>query len=77
MLSFLYRLATEHQQNYGYKPNLLFLNNDHFNLLCQELAEIDGLDELMQFLGMQLVLEEELTHPHVGYTLRSVTALRA
>jgi hypothetical protein len=29
---------------------------------------IQNLDELVQFLGMELVIDDELTHPSVAYT---------
>ena len=36
-----------------------------YDALREELAEIQDLDKLSQFLGMDLVFSEEATHPHV------------
>ncbi|GMR16432.1 MAG: hypothetical protein BMS9Abin31_0767 [Gammaproteobacteria bacterium] len=65
MLSFLYRLAHDFELSHGYQANLLYISQRHFDVLRQELAEIDDLDKLSQFLGMDLVFSEEAIHPHV------------
>jgi len=65
MLSFLYRLAHDFELSHGYQANLLYINPRHYAALRAELAEIDDLDKLTQFLGMELVFSEEATHPHV------------
>lgn len=65
MLSFLYRLAHDFELNHGYRANLLYISQRHYDVLRQELAEIDNLDKLSQFLGMDLVFSEEAIHPHV------------
>ena len=65
MLSFLYHLAHDFQISHGYRANLLYINQAHFDTLRSQLAEIDDLGKLTQFLGMEIVLSEEATHPHV------------
>ena len=65
MLSFLYHLAHDFELSHGYRANLLYISQRHYNVLRQQLEEIDDLDKLSQFLGMDLVFSEEATHPHV------------
>ena len=65
MLSFLYHLAHDFEINHGYRANLLYICPQHFVALRQQLAEINDLDRLKQFLGMDIVISEEATHPHV------------
>ena len=65
MLSFLFHLAHDFELSHGYQPNLLYINQAHFDVLRQQLAEIQDLDKLSQFLGMDIVFSEEATHPHV------------
>ena len=65
MLSFLYNLAHHFEISHGYRANLLYINPLHYSALRAELSEIDELDKLTQFLGMDLVISDEATHPHV------------
>jgi len=65
MLSFLYNLAHDFELSHGYHSNLLYINQRHFDALRTELAEISDLAKLTQFLGMDIVISEEATHPHV------------
>ena len=68
MLSFIYRIAHEFEHKHGYHPNLLYLNKTHYAHLCAELAEIKGLDNISQLLGMEIVLDTETLHPHVYWS---------
>ncbi|MDH5396498.1 MAG: hypothetical protein OEW97_09485 [Gammaproteobacteria bacterium] len=65
MLSFLFHLAHDFELSHGYQANLLYIRQQHFEVLTQQLADIEGLDKLSQFLGMEIVFSEEATHPHV------------
>ena len=68
MLSFLYRLATEFEREHGYRPNLLYISPQHFQSLRHDLASIQGLGELVRFLGMEIVIEPDAGHPQVSYS---------
>ena len=68
MLSFIYRLANEFEQEQGFRPNVLSMNREHFGRLQNELAEIPDLELISQLLGMEIVLDDELVHPHVYWT---------
>ncbi|MDY6981232.1 MAG: hypothetical protein SV201_15275 [Pseudomonadota bacterium] len=68
MLSFIYRLANDFEQEQGFRPNVLYMNNQHFDHLKDDLAEIPNLDIINQLLGMEIVLDDELVHPHVYWT---------
>lgn len=68
MLSFLYRMANTFEREHGFRPNVLYLNNQHFLQLKSQLNNIKDLDALNQLLGMELVLDAELTQPHVAWS---------
>lgn len=68
MLSFIYRLANEFEQLHGYRPNVLYMNREHFGHLKGELSEIPDLGAISQLLGMEIVLDNELGHPHVYWS---------
>ena len=65
MLSFLYHLAHDFELSHGYHANLLYISQVHFDALRQELAGIHDLAKLTRFLGMDVVISDEATHPHV------------
>ena len=64
MLSFLYHLAHDFELSHGYHANLLYINQAHFDALREQLSEIEDLAKLTQFLGMDIVISDEATHPH-------------
>jgi len=68
MLSFIYQIARRFELKHGFSPNLIHLNTTQFEHLCEELADIEGLDNLSQILGMEIVLESDLTHPSVTWS---------
>ena len=69
MLSYLYQLANGFETEHGYRPNVLYMNRHHFTQLKTDLANIHGLGELVHFLGMEIVIDSEVPHPHVSYSL--------
>jgi len=69
MISFLYRLTNQFETEHGFRPNILYLNPKHYTQLRSDLAEIKNLGELVTFLGMEVVLAGEMTHPHVAYSV--------
>ncbi|MEJ2361454.1 MAG: hypothetical protein P8Z75_08510 [Gammaproteobacteria bacterium] len=68
MLSYLVKLASEFERKHGQRPNLLYINQAHFQRLRQDLAGIPGLGELVKFLGMEVVIAPESNHPHLSYS---------
>jgi hypothetical protein len=68
MLSYLYKLATEFEREHGQRPNLLYISPQHFQSLRHDLASIPGLGELVRFLGMEVVIDPAVGHPHLSYS---------
>jgi len=68
MLSFLYRMVNTFEREHGFRPNVLYLNNQHFLQLKSQLSNIKDLDALNHFLGMEIVLDAEITQPHVAWS---------
>lgn len=66
MLSYIYRIASEFQKEHGYPPNTLFLNRHHLARLKIELAGV-RVEKIVDFLGMEIRMEQESGHPHVGW----------
>jgi hypothetical protein len=68
MLSFIYRLARDFEQEHGIHPNLLYLNPTHLQSLREQLDGSEQLDRVVQLLGMEVMVTREAMHPHVAWT---------
>jgi len=68
VLSFIYHLANEFELEQGFRPNVLSMNHQHFGRLKADLAAIPDLDTITRLLGMEIVLDDQLVHPHVYWT---------
>ncbi len=68
MLSFLIQIANQFENEHGYRPNVLYINPQHFKTLQGALSEIRGLDALTRFLGMEIVLADDACQPHLAWS---------
>lgn len=66
MLSVLNQLTTRFEQKKGFKPNLLFVNTEQLEQLKEQLSEAD-IEILSQLIGMDIVIEENTSEPHVSW----------
>jgi len=66
MLSHINRIASEFQKEHGYPPNTLLLNRQHLARLKLEFAGVN-IEEILEVLGMDIRLEQDSGHPHVGW----------
>ncbi len=74
MLSFLCRLVEHYQREHGLHPNLLYLNQWHYQKLLECLPEMENQDEVSRFLMLQIVISPETVHPHVAWLPGNVGA---
>lgn len=75
MLSFIYQLAHTFELEHGYPPNLLYLNPRHYSALMNALPEESTHDSLRLRLEMEIILTDEVIHPHVAWTERAQRAV--
>ncbi len=68
MISFLYRLVNCFETEHGFRPNMLYISPSHFEKLRVDLANIPGLDDLVQFLGMEIAIDADMAHPQVAFS---------
>lgn len=68
MLGFIYRLMREFETEHGIRPNLLYLNRFHAENLKASFDENYCLSQIMGVLNMELVIENDMMHPHVAWT---------
>ena len=68
MISYLYRLIQQFERQHGIHPNLLYLNEIHAEKLKQDFSDELPYHSITDLLKMELVINKEITHPHVAWT---------
>lgn len=68
MLSFIYRLVNDFEHNHGVRPNLLYLNQEHVSHLQDGFSEEFDLRRITEMLGMEIIIDKGVIHPHVAWT---------
>ncbi len=66
MLSYLYRLAADYERTHGCRPNLVYLNRQHYRMLRENLGGMDSEEQIARFLGMHVFICPDITHPDVA-----------
>jgi len=67
MLDYLYHSAVKHQNLHDLKPNLVYLNNKHFQSLQHQLKNRRQMADLFSEFDLKIVLSPSLTHPSFAY----------
>jgi len=75
MLSHIYRLIKNFEQEHGIHPNLLHLNRLHIEHLKAAFDVGYSLERIMNVLDMELIIEEDIMHPHVVWTTVAQTRI--
>ena len=68
MLSFIYRLIRDFEQQHGIHPNLLYLNEYHVKHLMDGVADDFSLQNITELLELDLIINREVLHPRVVWT---------
>jgi hypothetical protein len=68
MLSFILRLVSEFELEHGIHPNILYLNRFHAEHLKTAFETDYSMSQIMQLLDMELIIENDISHPHVAWT---------
>jgi hypothetical protein len=67
MLSYIYSVAKEFEQEHGFSPNLVYMNYAQLECLKQQLEDPNDFNAILVFLGMELILEQETINPCVAW----------
>ena len=68
MLSFINRLVRDFELEHGIHPNLLYLNRFHVEHLKTAFDADYSMSQILDLLGMELIIENDITQPHVAWT---------
>lgn len=74
MLSYIYRLMVNFEHKHGLSPNLLYINQKHFEHLKDSLADDTSPGAIFDLLKMEMVVDSEVVHPYVVWA-QSVSRL--
>jgi hypothetical protein len=68
MISYILRIIDEFKREHGHQPNLLYLNDFHFNHLKSGFSEDFTLAVMCEAFQLELIVDREVIHPHVAWT---------
>jgi hypothetical protein len=68
MLSFINRLVRDFELEHGIHPNLLYLNRFHAEHLKTSFDADYSMSQILDVLSMELIIEDDITQPHVAWT---------
>jgi hypothetical protein len=66
MLSFIVTLVNSYEQRHGARPNLVYMNETHYEYLREELPGVRGHEDVIALLGLDIALSDEAIRPHVA-----------
>jgi len=66
MLSYIFRLVEDFEKEHHTRPNVLYVNDEHFNQLRKDFADPNDIEEIVNRLEMEIVLDRTSMHPHVA-----------
>jgi hypothetical protein len=66
MLSFIVSLVNHYEERHGARPNLVYMNEAHYEYLREELPGIRGHEGIVAMLGVDIALSDSAMHPHVA-----------
>ena len=66
MISFILSLVRDFENEHNVRPNLVYLNTQHFEQMKKDF-DPEILAGLINRLEMELLIDDEVAHPHVAW----------
>ncbi len=66
MLSFVITLVNSYEQRFGTRPNVVYMNEAHYEYLREEMPGINAHDDVVALLGIDISLSNDTLSPHVA-----------
>lgn len=66
MLSVIVSLMEQYQRCHGNRPNLLYMNETHYEYLREEMPGAKDHREVVALLGIDIALTDDAARPHVA-----------
>ena len=75
MLSYIVRITTDFTLEHGYPPNTLVINKSHLKFFQRSFTDVDA-DNVLEELGLSILLVEENGHPTVSWFEKETPKVR-
>jgi hypothetical protein len=66
MLSHIVSLVSNYERSHGVRPNLVYMNETHYECLREELPGVRDHDDVTTIIGVDIALSEEVLRPQVA-----------
>lgn len=66
MLSLVVQLVNDYHSRHGARPNVVYMNETHYEYLREELPGVRAHDDIVSLLGVDIALSDDAVHPHVA-----------
>lgn len=66
MLSLIVSLVNDYHEHHGHRPNLVYMNETHYQYLREELPGVRGHEDVVAMIGVDIALADDAVHPHVA-----------
>lgn len=66
MLSAIVALVDHYQRHHGSRPNLLYMNETHYEYLREEMPGARDHQDIVTLLGIDIALTADAMRPHVA-----------
>ncbi|MFQ5936155.1 MAG: hypothetical protein ACE5LB_07100 [Acidiferrobacterales bacterium] len=66
MLSHIVSLVHDYKQLNGARPNLVYMNEQHYTYLRQEMPGVRDHNDVVAILGIDIALSDLAVRPHVA-----------
>lgn len=68
MLNQIYSVAKDFEYEHGFCPNILYMNYPQLECLKQQLEDPNDFNAILVFMGMELIIEQEVAMPCVAWS---------
>ena len=66
MLSCVLTLVNDYEEAFGVRPNVVYMNQAHYEYLREEMPWIRAHDDVVAMLGIDISLSSHVAYPHVA-----------
>lgn len=66
MLSFVITLVNHYEEKFGARPNVVYMNQSHYEYLREEMPGLREHDDVVAVLGLDISLSSTIVSPQVA-----------
>ncbi|HUW97284.1 MAG TPA: hypothetical protein VMV40_00375 [Acidiferrobacter sp.] len=66
MLSYVISLVNHYEEQFGARPNVVYMSQAHYEFLREEMPGVRAHDDVVSMIGIDISLSTEVLCPHVA-----------